>query len=139
MVLIHGNVAILQGNSMAAVTRTIPRKERSGRVIDEEKLIEEIDYYIKEAGWGEEANKVLGWCKEFIDNQPKVGEWILCSERLPEKHIDVLVSFNDCGCIMAWYSEVNKCWKSSITDNVITSKVTAWQQLPEPYRKDGII
>lgn len=45
-------------------------------MIDEARLIEEIDYYIREAGWGEEANKVLGWCKEFIKSQPKIGGWI---------------------------------------------------------------
>ena len=67
------------------------------------------------------------------------GKWIPCSEQLPKRHIDVLVSLSDYGCVMAWYSEVNKCWKSSSTDNVITSKVIAWQQLPEPYQeKKGV-
>ena len=37
--------------------------------ISRKRLKDEIQYYIDEAGWGEEANKVLGWCLEFIDNQ----------------------------------------------------------------------
>lgn len=63
------------------------------------------------------------------------GKWIPCSKKLPEKHIDVLVSFSDQDSVIAWYSEVSKCWKNSSTDNVITSKVIAWQQLPEPYQE----
>ena len=51
------------------------------RLIDANALKEQIDYYIKEAGWSEHDNRVLGWCKEFIDNAPTVearpqGEWI---------------------------------------------------------------
>lgn len=42
--------------------------------ISRERLKNEIQYYIDEAGWGEEANKVLGWCLEFIDNQ-KAVKW----------------------------------------------------------------
>lgn len=62
------------------------------------------------------------------------GGWIACEDRLPEKHIDVLVSFGDEDPVIAWYSEVNKHWKNSSTDNVITADVVAWQPLPEPYR-----
>lgn len=36
------------------------------------RLRDEIKYYIEEAGWGDEVNKVLGWCLEFIDNQEAV-------------------------------------------------------------------
>lgn len=31
----------------------------------------------------------------FIDDQPKVGEWILVDERLPEKKMEVLISCDD--------------------------------------------
>ncbi|MDE7424385.1 MAG: hypothetical protein K2N51_11985 [Lachnospiraceae bacterium] len=55
------------------------------------------------------------------------GKWIPCSKKLPEGRIDVLVSFSDHDSVIAWYSEVNKCWKNSSTDNVITSEVIAWQ------------
>lgn len=40
--------------------------------ISRKRLRDEIQYYIEEAGWGDEANKVLGWCLEFIDNQEAV-------------------------------------------------------------------
>lgn len=40
--------------------------------ISRKRLKDEIQYYIDEAGWGDEVNKVLGWCMEFIDNQRAV-------------------------------------------------------------------
>lgn len=40
--------------------------------ISRKRLKNEIQYYIEEAGWGKEVNKVLGWCLEFIDNQEAV-------------------------------------------------------------------
>ena len=52
------------------------------RAIDGDELKEEIDYYIREAGWGETRNETLRWCLEFIDNKPtieperKKGKWI---------------------------------------------------------------
>lgn len=57
------------------------------RIIDADKLKDDIDYYIKEAEWGEEANKHLEWCKEFIDSQPTIdakpvirGRWKIWDE-----------------------------------------------------------
>ena len=53
-----------------------------GRAIDADALKEEIDYYIREAGWGETHNETLRWCLEFINNQHtieperKKGKWI---------------------------------------------------------------
>lgn len=73
--------------------------------------------------------------KEILDSV--VAEynngWIPCSERLPEKHVDVLVDFGDENPIIAWYSHVNDTWKNSSTDYVINVDVIAWQPLPEPY------
>lgn len=40
--------------------------------ISRKRLKDEIQYYIDEAGWGEEVNKALGWCLEFIDKQEAV-------------------------------------------------------------------
>lgn len=69
-----------------------------------------------------------------IENQPKICEWIPCSERLPEKHVDVLVDFGDECPVIAWYSYVNDTWKNSSTDIVINIDVIAWMPLPEPYK-----
>ena len=48
------------------------------RKIDADHLKETLDYYIREAGWGEEINKALGWVKdEFIDSEPTVEPEII--------------------------------------------------------------
>lgn len=49
--------------------------EKYGRLIEADSLKETLDYYIREAGWGEKTNRVLGWVKdEFIDAEPTIVE-----------------------------------------------------------------
>lgn len=46
-----------------------------GRLIDADALKGTLDYYIREAGWDEKTNQVLGWVKdEFIDSEPTIVE-----------------------------------------------------------------
>jgi hypothetical protein len=46
-----------------------------GDLIDKNSLKETLDYYIHEAGWGEEINKALVWVKDdFINSEPTVIE-----------------------------------------------------------------
>lgn len=52
----------------------LKEQEPSDDWISRNRLKNEIQYYIDEAGWGEEINKALGWCLEFIDNQ-KAVKW----------------------------------------------------------------
>ena len=48
---------------------------KHGDLIDKNSLKETLDYYIREAGWGEEINKALGWVKDdFINSEPTVIE-----------------------------------------------------------------
>ena len=55
-------------------------------MIDEKKLIAEIREKIRPESFGEQCNSldVIYAMLQLIDEQPKVGEWIPCSERLPE-------------------------------------------------------
>lgn len=49
--------------------------EKHGRLIEADSLKETLDYYIREAGWDEKTNRVLGWVKdEFIDSEPTIVE-----------------------------------------------------------------
>lgn len=57
------------GNDALALLKA---QEPSEDWISRKRLKDEIQYYIEEAGWGEEINKALGWCLEFIDNQEAV-------------------------------------------------------------------
>ena len=53
--------------------RAVEVPDGHGRLIDADRLKETLDYYIREAGWGEEINKALGWVKdEFIDSEATV-------------------------------------------------------------------
>ena len=51
----------------------LPKKY--GRLIEADSLKEQLDYYIREAGWDTKTNRVLGWVKdEFIDAEPTIVE-----------------------------------------------------------------
>lgn len=75
------------------------------RIIDADKLKDDIDYYIKEAEWGEEANKHLEWCKEFIDSRPTIdakpvirGRWI----KEDRGHVEPTAVCSECGDYTYW-------------------------------------
>lgn len=52
-----------------------PLPEKHGRLIDANGLKETLEYYIREAGWDEKTNRVLGWVKdEFIESEAIIVE-----------------------------------------------------------------
>lgn len=59
-------------NAMRQAIALLKAQEPNEDWISRKRLKDEIQYYIDEAGWGDEVNKVLGWCMEFIDNQRAV-------------------------------------------------------------------
>lgn len=71
----------------------------------------------------------------WLAEQPKVGEWIPCSERLPEDDRTKLVTFD--GITEAGYYSNGDWW--CVGDNInlsIRPDVIAWMPLPEPYKED---
>lgn len=63
--------------------------------------------------------------------------WIPMSAHLPERGEDVLVSFGDEDCVIAYrtiHSDNRICWINSSTGREIFLKIVAWMPLPEPYR-----
>lgn len=120
-------------------------------MIDEKKLIEQRPEWLNEncignekynKGWND-CNKY--WC-DTIREQPKVGEWIPCSERLPEepktnpvlkgKNLELYLVTTEYGSneqdklypFRAFWNGVN------FTDGWHILDVIAWQPLPEPYK-----
>lgn len=109
-------------------------------MIDEKKLIEEIEEYIEEySDVDENGYHNLKWCAmmealEVIKQQPKIGEWILCSERLPEHEEKVLTCKN--GHIeIHEYDKKRNMWIDLRTNWAWSAHmVNAWQPLPKPWK-----
>ena len=136
-------------------------------MIDEKQLIKEI----KEAAntdryEGYVPAAVLFEVIDMIREQPAVGEWIPCSERLPEKvkRKDTLFPTHNImtkyGVTEGWYNPDQKSWYVltwfgySIYDEqnidfemgdipkvirvpLSSEIVTAWQPLPEPWKGEN--
>ena len=106
-------------------------------MIDEKKLIEEI---VKRIGVFSEMQ--IDFLEFLINKQPKVGEWIPCSERLPKEDVKCLVSVNvDTGYDVEPTIETgvvicgNWCFDNEFFDYTsLEYEVIAWQPLPQPYK-----
>lgn len=102
-------------------------------MIDEKKLIEELEKLKQEVNMPVDIvwNNLLKVCIDTVNEQPKVGEWIPCSERLPEVDGVYLCTMKGelcgeeepftgmCGFEKGEWDEPD-C-------------VVAWMPLPEPY------
>ena len=102
-------------------------------MIDERKLIEEIEKHrleYKDHDMGIGINVV----KELIESQPKVGEWILCIERLPENYGNVIACFCTGTVTELLYKGEGKFRGLYEYPKDV---IVAWQPLPEPY-KEGL-
>lgn len=119
-------------------------------MIDEKKLIETInnrikywdtktDEYVLKA---DERNMTscngvaigLRMAIETIESQPKTGEWIPVSERLPRESVMMLVTYLDEENGETYTGTAflaNGFWQPDTCDKVI-----AWQEQPDPYRGD---
>lgn len=105
-------------------------------MIDEERLIEDL---IKCKELGRKSCEVVD---ELIRNQPKIGGWIPCSERLPDKGVMNPIT-NDyaeylCTVCVDGFRTVRPikfdkdgCWVNHGMN--FDKYVTAWQPLPEAY------
>lgn len=100
-------------------------------MIDEKKLIDETQKYF--------VNNSIhkNDLAEVIANLPKVGEWIPCSERLPEDTKTKAITFAD-GSVDAGYYSEEKWWcvgDSTNLEVVKTENVIAWKPLPPAYKE----
>lgn len=118
-------------------------------MIDEKKLIEERPEWLNPDCVGsEEYNKGWNACNKYwcntIKRQPKVGEWIPCSERLPERYCHCLVTrINeyedgfDTDVREDTYVEIEGVWDWQSNHEGLIDKVIAWQPLPKPFHPKG--
>ncbi len=73
---------------------------------------------------------VIGKIKE----QPKIEDWIPCSERLPEPETVVLFTNKNGQVGIGRLSEAGN-WYISDSDGRFLVSVIAWMPLPEPYKE----
>lgn len=111
-------------------------------MIDEKKLIKNLKKEWEElADCSENLETLLDYVIKFIKEQPKIGEWIPCSERLPEECENVLVwyeyfRYGDYNCMFQTYGigyHVEGHWRGDV--NGAKARCIAWQPLPEPYHE----
>ena len=100
-----------------------------GRLIDADKLIEEIESYRGDIF----ANEIV----ELIKQMPTVGEWIPCNERLPDESDTYIVSAIDGNILKVSF----KKWMPRLRTWALSGcrsywKVKAWTPLPDPYKPE---
>lgn len=134
-------------------------------MIDEKKLHKEIgDWFKSEICSGRyeiDTVDASAEVRRIIDKQPKVNEWIPCSERLPDELTPVNVTWVNRNPTIyyenikdipftatAVYCNEKWFWWSSICEDILAEygrndaemvdegvEILAWMPLPEPYKE----
>ena len=103
-------------------------------MIDEKKLIEEIEKLDLHGRMREYA----GLCAavDIIKNQPKVGDWIPCSERFLDERGTYIVNAIENHIVHVTFAKwMPRMKKWNLTGSRSYWKITAWQSLPEPFQR----
>lgn len=122
-------------------------------MIDEKKLIEEIKYLLFNSEMLSPRWFAINEMLEIIKCQPKVGEWIPVSERLPEEEAKEFIKehLNGIGylypCLLTYrspntekinvvrfYYDLYQNWFVNLREEPCEKdRCLAWQPLPEPW------
>lgn len=127
-------------------------------MIDEKKLIREMREKIRPERFGERCNPldVIYGMLQLIDEQPKVNEWIPCSERLPDEEARQYILNNLDGigylypCLLTYRSQNTEkvhvvrfyydidmqCFVNHGEKMCEKARCIAWKPLPEPWEEE---
>lgn len=132
-------------------------------MIDEKKLIEDIEKeFDGVCVYDVSPSQAVNDFVEIVDRQPKIGEWIPCSERFPEELTPVNVTWANRKPTIyyenikdipftatAVYCNEKWFWWSSICEDILAEygrndaemvdeevEIIAWMPLPEPYKEN---
>ena len=121
-------------------------------MIDEKKLIEDIEKEIEFAMKCNMPAMVAGMRQiaSVIEEQPKIGEWIPCSERLPEMHREdmeaegeyymisnpVIVTDGQQIYIAEYEEDMDYRYGWHSFDGEDYDNIIAWMPLPELYQPE---
>lgn len=101
-------------------------------MIDEKLLLEAIRK--RSCAFGDE---ILDWVEYLIESQPKVAEWIPCSERLPQRQdsentiLKMYITQSRHEIVRIGFVDENGIWRNEHGNRMF---VIAWQPLPQPYK-----
>lgn len=102
-------------------------------MIDEKRLIENIEKeFDGVCVYDVSPSQAVADFVEIVDRQPKVGEWIPCSQLLPLDGVNVLIT-DEYNNMSVGYLEIGMRRWHDIYDCIILDEIIAWQPLPEPY------
>lgn len=101
-----------------------------------EKSYEEAIKLVKEVtgmslDWDDAHYEALQMAIKALEKEPK---WIPCSERLPEKNVEVLATTEWSAVTIAEMYSANDWFIHEGTTNAEIDEIVAWMPLPEPYK-----
>ena len=106
-------------------------------MIDEKKLIKFIrsnDFKRRTIQSKDSLQDIL---IQFVEKQPKVGEWIPCSEQFPEESGTYIVNAIENHIVHVTFAKwMPRMKRWNLTGSRSYWKVTAWQPLPDPYKEE---
>lgn len=107
-------------------------------MIDEKKLLEDINDYISHTRDDSGEHYAYQQIKKLIKTQSKVNEWIPVSEKLPEVEKEVLVCTYGYSqrvwCLLDNYEEY--VWEDEFGGWNEFEDVIAWMPLPKRYKPE---
>lgn len=137
------------------MTDCIKREETQKEIVEwasiEKNLIEEIknrrDFWLSKASKYDEIKDEMNTdicdgkavelevVMKMIQEQPKIGEWIPCSERMPDRSGYYLATLKVSSISFVSIKYFNNfCFR---WEDIGNGKITAWQPLPEPWKGEA--